>query len=273
MDAITQGIINNLNFWSFFLTLVLADLLALLAFWVCLESSKTNILFFRRMTKWRFNCLAILYEEFKAQRLNGLSQEAALKEIKKKYKNNSLSFMLHPAGVEDIAFIGELLNNEEVFFRFVDTGSFTKKKYKEMIRLMNFENSMQIARSSVSNILIDNNAQNVDYAIKWLHSLCVPPFEKDPDNPDRKIGKLENYFSILYYTKGIYIRETVSQDNFLCTMKALARVYPDMQIASSKGHSGKYETRLRNDDKRRSEILSKIRVICNDNSPSSISPI
>ena len=268
MDAVIQGVIKNIDFWTFILILVLADLFALLVFWICLKNANTNIHFFRRMTIWRFNCLALLYEEFKSERLSGLSQEAALKEIKKKYKNNSLPFMLHSEGTEDIAFIGRLLDNKEVFFRFMDTSSFTKKKYNEMIRLMDLENSMQIAHSSVSNILIDNNTPNVDYAIQWLHTLCVPPFVNDPDNPDRTIGKLENYFSILYYTKGEYIKDTISQDSFLCAMKALARVYPDMQIASSKGHSGKYEARLRKDDKRRNAILSAIQDICKNNSSS-----
>ena len=95
MDAVIQGVIKNIDFWTFILILVLADLFALLVFWICLKSANTNIRFFRRMTIWRFNCLALLYEEFKSERLSGLSQEAALKEIKKKYKNNSLPFMLH----------------------------------------------------------------------------------------------------------------------------------------------------------------------------------
>lgn len=264
MTAFFQEVTSDLNFWTLFLMVFFADFLAIFTFWVCVKSADSNIGFLRRVTHWRLNCLALLYEEFKAERVSGLSQEDAYKTIKKKYRNNSLRFMLQTGGADDIAFIGRLLENKEVFYRFMDTNSFTNKEYKEMLRIMNLENSMQIARSSVSSILIDDSSSSVEKAIKWLRMLCVQPFVVDPDIPDRKIGKLENYFSILYYTKGEYLKESVSQDSFLCTMKALARVYPEMKIASSKSHSSKYEAGMRKDDKRKQEMLAVIQKICNE---------
>lgn len=251
---------------EWFLLIVLADIVAIAVWWLSKERVDSKISFRHRMRSWRFNCLAILHKEYMNAREVCRSHEEVQRILKKKYATNSFPFMNRfgstPDEGEDIIFIGKVIDNTEALFHFMSIKSFGKKEYEGLLKLMNIEEEEKIAREAVRSILMDQSKLSVDSAMRWLPKLFTPPFVKDPDNSEKKIKKLENHFSVLYYTKDVYINRTVSQDSFIRVLNALHRINPSMEYASSKAHAASYEKNMRKDDKRCEAILAQIRSIC-----------
>ena len=129
---------------------------------------------------------------------------------------------------------------------------------------MNREDEEQIAYEAVRKILIDQSQSSVEDAMVWLPRLFTPPFIDDPTDSTRKIKKLENHFSVLEYTKGIYIKKDITQDAFMNALNALHRLNPSMEYASNKSHSSLYTSKINHNDndKRSEKVLAQIKSIC-----------
>ena len=232
MDHLAE-VLSHLNF---FLTIVFADLVAIFLWWIVKGSAETNVWFHNRVRSVRFNCMAILYQEARNARLQGVSEDELQAMMKTKYENKSFPFMLNdvssPKYIDAIAFVGNAINNKEVLLSLSRMLSFGFKEYKGLCKILGEEEKVTAARNAVCSILIDKSKHSVDCAMIWLPKLLTTILV-DPDEP-RKVGVVENTYTLFYLFKGIYF-EDVTVKEYQNVLEILRKAYP-IKVSFS-GHS------------------------------------
>lgn len=252
-----------MNTFDFLLTL-LACLIANLIFWICEEQASINTSFIRWLFNRRSYFLSFLYKEIRKERLEGNSDDEIQIHLKKKYQNKSLPFMMsNTISSEDMVFISDVINDKNLLFGFAAVPDLKKKDYKKMLELMEIDEKKKEARSALMDILLDNSQSSIDKAMVWMPQLFIT-FVQDPER-DREIKKTENHFSVFYYLKGEFIKDSVSHDKFLDCLTKLKKINPQMLFASSKSHSADYERHLSKSDGRREAVLDRVRQVINQN--------
>lgn len=221
------------------LVLFIVCFLSSFIFYILKVQSQTNVSFFRRMNKWRFNCLAILYQEIRDARLSGTQEKDIQALMKEKCDKKAFPFMLHgtnsPKQLKDLAFIEQLINNKEALLRFASTPTFGKKEYNAICCLIGDKEKEKKARNAVFTILKDKSKQSVDSAMIWLPKLLTEPFVEAPES-SKKPKAVENTYTIFYLFKGTFFDECVTVEEYKKTISLLKQVYPNINISLS-GHS------------------------------------
>ena len=234
-----DSLIALLESIEWFLSIVLADVVAIGIWWLIKERTDSNISFRHRMKSWRFNCLAILYQEVRDARLSGTQENEIQALMKEKYEKKAFAFMLHdansPSQLGDLAFIGNIINNEEALLRFASTPTFGKKEYNAICCLIGDKEKEKEARNAVFTILKDKSKQSVDSAMIWLPKLLSEPFVEAPES-SKKPKAVENTYTIFYLFKGTFFDECVTVEEYKKTISLLKQVYPNINISLS-GHS------------------------------------
>ena len=251
---------------SSFLSIVFADFVAIVIWWLIKESAASNISFRLRMRNWRFNCLAILYQEIRDARLSGTQERDIQVLMKEKYDRKALPFMLHgnnsPSQLNDLVFIENLINNEEALLRFASTPSFGKKEYNYICCLMGVEEKKKKARNAIFTILKDQSEQSVDSAMIWLPDLLqnyIP--NQEGEDEGKKISMSENHYSIVQYCKCVYFRDDLTQNVFIDCVKALSELYPNIKYPRGDSQSTKYTKIAIPKKKREKAMLDRIKEL------------
>lgn len=234
-----DSFIKLLESIEWFLKIVAADFVAILIWWLIKQWIDSNVSFIRRMQSWRFNCLAILYQEIREARLSNTPEANIQALMQEKFEKKTFAFMLHEPSsasqLEDLAFIKNLIDNQEALIRFAKTPSFGKKEYKDICYLLGCEEKLKEARNAIRSILKDKSKQSIDGALIWLPKLLTAPFIGDP-NSAKTPGVVENTYTIFYLFKGKFFDENVAVEDYKKTISLLKQVYPDINISVS-GHS------------------------------------
>lgn len=258
-----DNLIALLESIEWFLSIVLADVVAIGIWWLIKERTDSNISFRHRMKSWRFNCLAILYQEVRDARLSGTQENEIQALMKEKYEKKAFAFMLHDANshsqLEDLAFIGNIINNEEALRRFARTPTFGKKEYNAICCLIGDKEKEKKARNAVFTILKDKSEQSVDRAMIWLPDLLqnyIP--NQEGEDEGKKISMSENHYSIVQYCKCVYFRDDLTQNEFIDCVKALGELYPKIRYPSGDGQSTKYSRVAIPKKKREKAMLDRI---------------
>lgn len=258
-----EGINQLLNGLSGFILLVIANFVAILIWNMISESASTNVLVFRRMKNWRYNCLAFVYKEIRNIKLNDASDEEIQNKLIEKYNNKSFPFMHHLTGsqkeIEDLAFIWNVINNKEALFSFFNTAVFGKKEYEEICRIIKEDENKKDARSAFYVILKDKSPNSIDKALIWFPKIMTEDI-RDMDNPDKEVGSVERTYTPFYLFKGVYFDDNLTVEQYKDALKIIQKQYPNMKISFG-GHSSDYSTVTIENYSRGKDILNVIKSI------------
>jgi len=222
------------------LVLFLVFFLSYTIFYIIVDQAQTNVHFFRRMRKWRDNCLAILYREIRDIRLSGASQEELQTELKKRYDQKSFDFMRSDANSkkerDDRNFIGQVISNMQALQYFSSVPSFGKKEYKKLMDIIDYDENTKNTRNAIMSLLKDKSIKSVDNAMIWLPKLLSKEFVSDPNDPDRKIGRVENTYALFYILLGVYFEEGKTPTEYKKALMVIKKTFPYIDISLA-GHS------------------------------------
>lgn len=258
-----EGINQLLNGLSGFILLVIANFVAILIWNMISESASTNVLVFRRMKNWRYNCLAIVYKDIRNLKLNDASDEEIQNKLIEKYNNKSFPFMHHLTGsqkeIEDLAFICNVINNKEALFSFFNTAVFGKKEYEEICRIIKEDENKKDVRNAFYVILKDKSPNSIDKALIWFPKIMTEDI-RDTDNPDKEVGSVERTYTPFYLFKGVYFDDNLTVEQYKDALKIIQKEYPNMKISFG-GHSSDYSTVTIENYSRGKDILNVIKSI------------
>lgn len=230
------------DFWMMVFACFIGSLATGVVFLI--RETKSNVSFIQRF-KWRNNCLAILHQEVIKLKLQGEQDNLIRENLHEKYKNAALPFMVYGStssvDLDAYNFIGKILEDPRLFEDFAVNNKLSRKDIKQLNKELQLDKEKRDAKLTLSNILVDASAANIDKAMKWL-PLLMTDYVKNPNEEDDSIPSPSYYSAVVWYylTKsGVYLKN-VSFDIFAKCLSVLQKVNPGMNFKSNRRNTTRY---------------------------------
>lgn len=199
------------------------------------DSVDKGVNIFTSLSDNRLYYLSFVYKDgYELITKNGLSKDETQKILQKKFNEGAFPFMIRSADNDinnpDIKFVGEVISNKELLYKYVITPLWGKKQFNKLVSVMKLPHDHQEVDFAMTVMLTEDEKDNKEQWIQIFPMLFSRPFF-DPERKGGEISAGENMANVFILSKELKIIDmTSSQDSFRDCMEKLKKLNPTMEL-------------------------------------------